>query len=101
MDVLSPHFASYVLDSSFLSLTGVWITYYLMSRVFERRHAPFVWWAYFVVKGTVSSGIMIALELGAEPWLKDVEAIVLSVTSVLSLLVMFYTWKGDYVEVAF
>jgi hypothetical protein len=71
-----------------------------MSRVFERRHAPFVWWAYFVVKGTVSSGIMIALELGAEPWLKDVEAIELSITSILSLLVMFYTWKGDYVEVA-
>ncbi len=100
MDVLSPNFVSYVLDSSLLSLTGVWITYYLMSHVFEHRHAPFVWWAYFVVKGTVSSVIMIVLELGAEPWLKDVEAIELSVTSVLSLLVMFYTWKGDYVEVA-
>ena len=101
MDVLSAGFASHLLSYLVLSLTGVWITYYLMSRVFERRHAPFVWWAYFVVKNTVSGLIIIALELGAEPWLKDVEAIELSVTSVLSLLVMFYTWKGDYVEVAF
>ena len=101
MSVLSIGFASYMLSYLLLSLTGVWITYYLMSRVFENRHAPVVWWAYFVVKNTVNGLTLIALELGAEPWLKDVEAIELSVTSVLSLLVMFYTWKGDYVEVAF
>lgn len=83
-----------------LSLSGVWITYYLMSRVFARRHAPFVWWAYFVAKGLVHGALVCGVEIEGLAWLRDSLAVETSVTSILSLLVMFYTWKGDLVEVA-
>lgn len=100
MSALDYTWLAYTLNYLFMTLVGVWVTYFLMGRVFQRRHAPYLWWLYFAAKGFVYGFLLSGAELeGAAPY-QDLIALESSVTSILSLLVILYTWRGDYVEVA-
>ena len=91
---------AYAATHMVVTLAGVWVTYYLMCQVFPRRHAPYLWFCYFIVKGFVHGVATLGVDLGGGASFELLVAIETSVTSVLSMLVVFYTWRGDLVELA-
>ena len=84
-----------------LTCAGVSVTWFNLSRVFERRHSPLLYWSYFIIKGFIDaySWYCISYEThgGFVNVFNDVWA---HVMAVVSLFVVLYTFKGDYVQVA-
>ena len=90
-----------VLTYAVLTIAGTSVTLYYLSKVFDRRHGPAVWLAYFAMKGYVDACVYWTMTYGHPGLvLYDFSGLWTSVTSVVSLFVIFYTFRGDYVQVA-
>ena len=80
---------------------GVSITYWLVSGLFERRRSPLLWYAYFGLRSLIDSNLYWLTEQGeASPELTTFFIVWQLVHSFLSLVVIWQSWKGDYVLLA-
>ena len=91
---------TYALDLTLVGIVGVWVTYYLMCRVFPLKHSTLVWWCYFIVRGFVHGYLTGEVALNGNASFEPLVAIETSVSSILSLLLVLYMWEGDLVVVA-
>lgn len=88
---------SYVL----LTCAGVSVTWFNLSRVFERRHSSLLYWSYFVIKGFIDAYMWYCISQGMHGrFANSFNDVWANVMAVVSLFVVLYSFKGDYVQVA-
>ncbi len=90
---------SNLLSYTFMTCAGVSVTWFNLSRVFERR-ASLPFWAYFVLKGFVDAYTWYCISQGYHAdFFYGFNNVWSHAMAVVSLFVVLFTFKGDYVQV--
>jgi len=95
--IASPSVAlNYVLSS----VLGVGVSYYFLCQLFEKRVSSFFFWAYFIAKSMGDVYLWYALgNGGAGTWIESLHAMWTSSLAVISLVVVFATFRGSFASV--
>lgn len=89
-----------ILNFVLMGCAGVSVSYYFLSLVFERRHSSLFFWVYFFTKQAVDGTLCYAESAtGIDLPLAGLGEVWFHVTAVVSLFVILYTFRGDYVQV--
>ena len=78
---------------------GMWANAHWMDQVFTRRHSIVVFWGYFLLKTCVMFVLQYEKLSGGVPWLEVANAVFVSVTAILTVAAVVYTWKGAFAQV--
>lgn len=87
------------LNVTLVSSLGMWANAHWMDQVFKRRHSLAAFWGYFLVKTCVTFLLQYEMALGDAPWAEVANALFVSVTAILTIAAVVYTWSGAFAQV--